>query len=217
MFFSVPIGPCAGVFLDWNYCQAAVCDYSNCAFRKCKTLSEATQYMNQCGYTNEDIFIQTPGKSQLLQEYCKQHELIIPAEVAYTRQNLFDLGCGLHVKASCSQGTSHIEIKVWDSNKRTRKGISLTLQQWDKFLAISDQLEAALEKVKAGDTIKKCFILDLSLRCEIKSPFRVFCMSRLFKEDNKTKSGREEITLREQEWRQLLDLKDHLQRALQYE
>jgi len=105
---------------------------------------------------------------------------------------------------------------VWNSDKRTKKGISLTLPQWSDFLAISEKLDADLERVKTGQDIQTSYPLSDKVFVTIQSPYRVIHIRRWYQEKSVWKPGRQGITLREPEWHHLLDLKDHLIRTLKH-
>ena len=214
MFYAVSIGRRAGIFLLWQECEAVVSAYSGAVYRKCESLREATQYMNSCGYRHDDILIHTSAKSLSLDQYCLQNILLTPAEIGYSLCNLFDLGNGLQVEACYFRGEPRIDIRVWDSGKRTKKGISLTLSQWVDLLTVGAKLDADLERVKAGEDVHSSYHLDQGVFATIDSPYRVFHIRRWYQQSDEWKPGRQGITVREREWRHLLDLEKHIIRAL---
>lgn len=218
MFYSVPIGRRAGIYLRWQDCEAATSAYSGAVFQKWQTLREATQHMNKCGYTHDDILVHMDEGSLTLHEYCNKRVLLVPCEVPYTPTTLFDLGHDLHIEACCFRGEPRIDIRMWESDKRTKKGISLTPTQWDSFHDLTERLEADLKMMKAGLDVHKFYSLGLgdAIFVSMDSPYRVIHIRRWYQQDGEWKPGRKGITLREREWRQLLDLKEHLTRSLKH-
>ncbi len=218
MFYAVTIGRRAGIYLHWDECKAVVDKYSGAVFKKHPKLHEATEYMNRTGYCHSDILVHADMVSLPLRDYCYRQMIQVPFEVAALPCNLFDLGRGLRVEACAFNDEDRIDIRQWDeeTNKRTLRGISLTLQQWDELMKISEDLYADLQGVKADKNIQASYELPGSVFATIQSPYRVYHIRRWYCDaNNELKPGKQGITLREKEWQHLLDLKHQLAAAHQ--
>ncbi len=82
MFYAVTIGRKSGIYLQWAECKAVVDEYSGAAFKKYAKLHEATERMNGAGYSHSDILVHADMVSLPLSDYCHQHTMQVPLEVA---------------------------------------------------------------------------------------------------------------------------------------
>jgi len=60
----------------------------------------------------------------------------------------FALGNGRYVKVSEWKGEKRVDMREWDGDKPTKKGISLTLMRWKNLVDSLEYVDAAL---KSGD------------------------------------------------------------------
>lgn len=213
--YSVVVGRQTGIFLDWAGCSIAVSDHPGAIFRKWETLREATQHLNKCGIKHEEILVYAadcPLQHYTLQEYCRRQSILVPAEVGYERCSLFHIAHGLFVEACRYNNQPRIDIRQWDTetNKRTKKGISLTHDQWLNFLALTPCLESDLAKVKDKVQVDSSHQLGDGVYVTINTPYKVFHIRKWFCDGDVLKPGRQGITLRETEWRHLVHLKEQL-------
>jgi hypothetical protein len=212
--YAVIVGRRAGVYLQREDCEAVVDCYSGAVHHKWQTLREATQCMNKAGYRHDEIIIHSGVASIPLAQYCDRQLQLVPAEVSCEHRSLFDLGRGLHVEACLYQGTQRIDVRVWDDEgKRTKRGISLTIEQWVALLEDADKLDADLDRVKSGEGLHSSYCLGESVFVSITSPYRVLHIRRWYTDNGELKPGRQGITLRIPEWRHLVDLQEQLAHA----
>ncbi len=216
MMYAVALGHAPGIHMCWSDCETAIHGYSGAVYKKFKSLPEATQFLNKKGLQHSEICIHTGSSVLSLNEYCQNLSISTPAEDSYEPCTLFNIGRGLHVEATHYNGRPRIDIRIWNQEEemkmRTRKGISLTLSQWETLLKYRHHIDGDFDRLREKTPVDSSYNLGEDTYATLTSPYRVINIRQWYRaDDGVLKPGRKGITLRFSEWEHIIHLQHQLE------
>lgn len=213
-FYAVAIGRTPGIYLQWSDFNKSTEFYEGARYVGCCTLQDATQFLNKNGRPHTLIDVHTGDRVVPLNEYCMLISMAVPMEVEYERETLFKLGSGLRLEATRFNREPRVDVRVWDDERRTKKGISLQGEQWLNLLSLVDDVEKDITQMGDGQNVNRSYHLGSNTFLDIRSPYKVMHIRRLYMHDGILKPGRQGIVLRVVEWRHLVHMQYHVRLAL---
>ena len=209
--FAVNTGRTTGLFVRWSECADSISDFPGSRFEKFQTLDAATQYLNKHGTSNASMLVYTEDAALSLQEYCHKKGVLLPKEAECVMQTLFHIGHGLHIEACHFQEEPRVDIRMWEHQKRTRKGISLTRDNWTFLLTLVDAVDTAFKQIANNEPdVHMSYHLGDNVYLTLDSPFKVLHIRKWFDADGSMRPTLKGVTLRQHEWLHILNLREQI-------
>ena len=113
----------------------------------------------------------------------------------------FQLGNGRRVRVGDWKGEKRVDIREWNGEIPTKKGICLTLMRWRSFLDYIDQVDEALQN-------NKTYSLDLggNVYCNVKEDNPCVDIRQFWKPQDDVIPTKKGLCLRPREYQRLKDI-----------
>lgn len=233
LFYAVTSGRTPAIYTNVQEAEHTVRDYRRPNYAAVKTLKEATEYMNEHGYPNNSMTVYHEGLMYNLMTFCTVINVPTPAQT--TCKTLFDIGyADVRVEATQYHGSERVDIRKWEGRiweatrdsegrrnhddtqmKRTTKGISLTVQQWDALINIGTDIVADFTDLHHQREVNKRYYLGDDVYATINTPYLVMNIRRWYEDKNERvwKPSRKGIAIPFSAWDDMHHLR-HVMRAI---
>ena len=121
----------------------------------------------------------------------------------------FQLGNGRRVRVVEWKGETRVDVREWDGDIPTKKGVSLSLSRWKSFLDFIDQVDEALKE-------NKTYSLHLggNVYCNVKEGSPCVDIRQYWKPQDDVVPTKKGLRLRPQEYQRLKDILQEVNAAI---